>query len=95
MLVTNHGVRIGSRSVIYVLMRFFSLPSSFLRFLGSFDNSVDVLYKNPLVSKHHAAVQFNKKGESFLVDLGSVHGTWKGGQFTVIIIILNIIIHRL
>lgn len=47
--------------------------------LGSQDDDVDILYKNPLVSRHHAAIQFNAKGGAFLVDLGSTHGTWKGG----------------
>lgn len=50
---------------------------------GSSDGVVDILYLNPLVSRIHAAIQFNSKDEPFLVDLESTHGTWKGGNENV------------
>ncbi|CAM6090513.1 unnamed protein product [Calypogeia fissa] len=36
----------------------------------------DFVLEHPTVSRYHAVLQYNSKGESFLYDLGSTHGTF-------------------
>ncbi|RQM27072.1 hypothetical protein B5M09_002263 [Aphanomyces astaci] len=43
---------------------------------GRMEPLCDIVLQHPSVSRTHAALQFDAKGQLFLVDLGSTHGTF-------------------